>query len=180
MSRPKRHRRCKPIDISTNFKITLLALFLGPVALICGHSAFSLAAHSASLAVSYFRSQPPEYKPNWNGGEGQLQPLGMVNVTRYTHNEGGRITASGYYLKNEDDGKVCAISRDWWKSKVQPGDMVFLEGFIQPCVALDTMATHNRNGYAQKTWVDVYHPDVANALRFGIQRRRAWMVKKKS
>lgn len=104
--------------------------------------------------------------------------LGLVHVTRYTHHEGGRVTASGYVLKDADEDHVCAVSRDWWKHRIQPGDLVFVAGFQQPCVVLDTMARANSRGKVQLHWVDIYLTSVARGLDFGIQRRRAWLQKR--
>lgn len=106
------------------------------------------------------------------------EPLGVVHVTRYTHNEGGRLTASGYYLKDSDQDKVCAVSRDWWKHSITPGDLVFVDGFVQPCVVLDTMAVANRKGKRQLHWIDLYSTSVEHSLDFGIQHRKAWLVRR--
>lgn len=104
--------------------------------------------------------------------------LGVVHITRYTHHEGGRLTASGYVLKDSDEDRVCAVSRDLWKHKVHAGDMVHIDGFKQPCVVLDTMAIANSRGKKQLRWVDVYLTSVRQGLQFGIQNRRAWLQKK--
>jgi 3D (Asp-Asp-Asp) domain-containing protein len=105
-------------------------------------------------------------------------PLGQIRVTHYTHHEcGSRITASGYTLKDSDEGRVCAVSRDWWRTVVKPGDLVWIEGHARPCVALDTMALKNRKGFPQRRWVDIYHTDRQKALDFGIQRATAYLLK---
>jgi 3D (Asp-Asp-Asp) domain-containing protein len=104
--------------------------------------------------------------------------LGKVRVTSYTHNEGGRVTAYGYILRDEDAQAVCAVSRDWWRKFIKPGDLVWVEGMDEPCIVLDTMATHNRKGLAQTRWVDIYMNNVRTALDFGIQRRQAWLLPK--
>jgi 3D (Asp-Asp-Asp) domain-containing protein len=106
------------------------------------------------------------------------EDLGIVHVTRYTHHEGGRLTASGYVLKDADEDRVCAVSRDWWKHRIMPGDLVFVAGFRQPCVVLDTMAVANRNGKVQLHWVDLYLTSVERGLEFGIQRRHAWLQRR--
>lgn len=107
-------------------------------------------------------------------------PLGQVRVTHYTHHEcRSRLTASGYVLKDSDQGRVCAISRDWWRGRVKPGDLVFIQGQGQPCVALDSMADHNRKGFKQRRWLDVYYTDRQQALDFGIQRATAYVLKRR-
>lgn len=106
-------------------------------------------------------------------------PLGQVRVTHYTHHEcNSRLTSSGYVLKDEDEGRVCAISRDWWRGRVKPGDLVWVSGHAQPCVALDTMALKNSKGFPQRRWVDIYYTDQQKALDFGIQRATAYLVRK--
>ncbi len=107
----------------------------------------------------------------------EAEPLGWVRVTQYTHVEtNSRLTSSGYVLKDRDEGLVCAISRDWWRSRVKPGDLVWVTGFAQPCAALDTMATHNPKGLAQTRWVDIYVKDPVKGLAFGIQHSSAYLV----
>lgn len=106
-------------------------------------------------------------------------PLGMVRVTHYTHVEcGSRVTSSGYVLKDSDEGRVCAISRDWWRSRVKPGDLVWIVGHAQPCLALDTMALRNSKGFAQKRWVDIYYTDRQTALDFGIKKAPAYLLRR--
>ena len=109
--------------------------------------------------------------------EDKLEYLGVVRVTKYTHNEGGRITASGYYLKDRDQGKLCAVSRDWFRKKVKVWDVIYLEHFNQTCIVVDTMALQNSKGFKQTKWVDVYHTSVEEALEFGIQRSKAYLVR---
>jgi len=104
-------------------------------------------------------------------------PLGEVRVTRYTHFEGGKVTASGYILKPEDKDVICAVGRDWFKKTILVGDKLQIEGFSRPCNVQDTMAIANRKGLKQTRWVDIYHTDVKDALKFGIQRRRAYLIK---
>ena len=107
-------------------------------------------------------------------------PLGQVRVTHYTHHEcHSRLTASGYVLKNADAGRVCAISRDWWRGRVKSGDLVLIEG-QGTCVARDSMADANRNGFAQRRWVDVYYTNRQKALDFGIQRATAYVLKRRA
>ena len=106
-------------------------------------------------------------------------PLGEIRVTHYTHFEGGRQTASGHLLKDEDEGRVCAISRDWWRKKIKPGDLVWITGHAKPCVALDTMALRNRKGFPQQRWADIYHKDPKAALAFGIKRAPAYLLVKR-
>ena len=70
-----------------------------------------------------------EVRPAGLSEEFEAVPLGQIRVTHYTHKEcASRITSSGYSLKDEDSGRVCAISRDWWRSKVKPGDLGWIEG----------------------------------------------------
>jgi 3D (Asp-Asp-Asp) domain-containing protein len=106
-------------------------------------------------------------------------PLGTVRVTKYTHIETrSRLTSSGYVLKDSDKGKVCAISRDWWRRLIKPGDLVLVEGH-GPCVALDTMAKFNRKGLRQLHWIDIYITDRQEGLDFGIQHAQAYLLKAK-
>lgn len=108
----------------------------------------------------------------------EVEPLGWVRVTNYTHVETrSRLTSSGYTLKNEDEGLVCAISRDWWRERVQPGDLVWVAGFAHPCAALDTMALANSKGFPQTRWIDIYIKDPARGLEFGIQKSSAYLLK---
>ena len=103
-------------------------------------------------------------------------PLGQIRVTKYTHIEtGSRVTSSGYVLKDEDEGKVCAVSRDWWRGLIKPGDRVWVSGFAEPCVALDTMALRNRKGFKQTRWIDIYITDRQAGLDFGIRRATAYL-----
>lgn len=105
-------------------------------------------------------------------------PLGQVRVTHYTHHEcRSRLTSSGYVLKDSDAGKVCAVSRDWWRRRVKPGDLIWVQGFAQPCRAMDTMARANRKGFPQRRWIDVYVTDQKAALDFGIQRATAYVIR---
>lgn len=106
-----------------------------------------------------------------------MAPLGQVRVTHYTHHEGGRITASGYTLRDSDAGRVCAVSRDWWGGRVKRFDVIWLEKYNQKCVIMDTMATSNRKGLRQTKWIDVYGSDVESALDFGIQHSNAYLIK---
>lgn len=104
-------------------------------------------------------------------------PLGTVRVTHYTHHEcGSRLTASGYVLKDEDAGRVCAVSRDWWRGRVRPGDLLWIPGHAEPCRALDSMAAANRKGFPQRRWLDIYHTDRQKALDFGIRRADAYLL----
>ena len=107
----------------------------------------------------------------------RLQYLGKVRVTNYTHMEGGRITASGYYLRDRDAGRVCAVSRDWWMGRVRPFDVIWLRDYNQTCVVLDTMAIANSKGFKQTTWVDIYNNDRQSALDFGIQHAEAYLIR---
>ena len=111
------------------------------------------------------------------GVEDRIEYLGRVRVTNYTHFEGGRITASGYVLRNRDAGRVCAVSRDWWGGKVKPFDMVWLKDLNQTCVVMDTMAISNSKGLLQTHWFDIYKTDKSLALDFGIQHSRAYLIK---
>ena len=113
----------------------------------------------------------------WSYRNREVTPLGIVRVTRYSHFEGGRITASGYLLKDEDAGKVCAVGRDWWKKFIKPGESIWVEGFSEPCKVLDTMAIKNSKGLLQTTWVDIYIPDPKEGLAFGIQKRPAYLIR---
>ena len=103
--------------------------------------------------------------------------LGIVRVTKYTHFEGGWWTSSGYRMKEKDAMQVCAISRDWWRKKVRPGDTVMVEGVVT-CQALDTMALKNRKGFRQRRWVDIFNGSkVEESLNYGIQKHQAYIVK---
>lgn len=105
-------------------------------------------------------------------------PLGWVRVTNYTHVESrSRVSSSGYVLKDEDAYLACAIGRDWWRSRVKPGDLIWVVGYAQPCVALDTMALKNRKGFAQTRWVDIYMADPVKGLAFGIQKSSAYILR---
>ena len=105
-------------------------------------------------------------------------PLGQIRVTHYTHHEtASRLTSSGYLLKDSDEGQVCAISRDWWRKTVKPGDLIWIEGHATPCRALDTMALRNSKGLAQRRWVDIYHVDRQKAYDFGIQHATAYLLR---
>lgn len=105
-------------------------------------------------------------------------PLGQVRVTQYTHVEcRSRVTASGHILSPRDSGRVCAVSRDWWRSKVKAGDVLWIPGYAQPCVALDTMALANRKGLAQTRWIDIYITDPKTGLEFGIQHGMAYVIR---
>lgn len=104
-------------------------------------------------------------------------PLGSVRLTHYTHHEcGSRLTASGHVLQDEDEGRVCAVSRDWWRGRVRPGDLLWVPGHAEPCRALDAMAPANRKGFPQRRWLDIYHTDRQKALDFGIQRGQAYLL----
>jgi 3D (Asp-Asp-Asp) domain-containing protein len=108
-------------------------------------------------------------------------PLGQVRVTHYTHHEcRSRVTASGYVLKDSDQGRVCAVSRDLWRGRVKPGELVFIQGQEHPCVARDSMADHNRKGFKQRRWLDVYYTDRQDALDFGIKRATAYVLKRRA
>lgn len=105
-------------------------------------------------------------------------PLGQVRVTKYTHVEcRSRLTASGHVLSDVDSGRVCAVSRDWWRSKVKPGDVLWIPGYAAPCTALDTMALANRKGLAQTHWIDIYITDPKTGLEFGIQHGMAYLIR---
>ncbi|MBI5240174.1 MAG: hypothetical protein HY926_06855 [Elusimicrobia bacterium] len=109
----------------------------------------------------------------------EMVSLGEVRVTQYTHHEtGSRVTSSGYVLRDQDEGRVCAISRDWWRSRVKPGDLVWVGGRAQPCVALDTMALRNRKGLLQSRWVDIYITNRQAGLDFGIQKAPAFLIRR--
>lgn len=110
----------------------------------------------------------------------EAESLGQVRVTRYSHFEGGRLTASGYILKDSDDGKVCAVGRDWFRVSIKVDDKIWVEGFKEPCVVKDTMAIRNHKGLLQNKWVDVYIPDPVEGLKFGIQKRRAYKILERS
>ena len=110
----------------------------------------------------------------------QWIPLGTVRVTQYTHIEcHGRLTSSGYVLKNEDENRVCAIGRDWWRKKIHPGDLVWVDGYAEPCVALDTMALKNRKGLPQTRWIDIYVTDPVKGLNFGIRHAKAYHLSRR-
>jgi 3D (Asp-Asp-Asp) domain-containing protein len=120
----------------------------------------------------------PVFRPRGLPADWEAKPLGWVRVTRYTHVEThSRLTSSGYVLKDSDENRVCAVSRDWWRSRVKPGDLVWVEGVVQPCVALDTMALTNSKGLAQTRWIDVYTLDPGRALDFGIRHANAYLVR---
>lgn len=103
--------------------------------------------------------------------------LGRVRVTHYTHHEcRSRLTSSGYVLKDSDEGRVCAIGRDWWRKRIKPGDLVYIPGYAEPCVALDTMALRNPKGLPQTHWVDIYFTDRRKAYDFGIQHAQAYLL----
>ena len=105
-------------------------------------------------------------------------PLGEIRVTKYTHIEThSRLTSSGHILRDEDEGKVCAISRDWWRKTIKPGDLVWITGYAQPCVALDTMALRNPKGLRQLRWMDIYITDRQKGLDFGIRRSNAYLLR---
>ncbi|MCX5790349.1 MAG: hypothetical protein NTX64_17855 [Elusimicrobia bacterium] len=117
-------------------------------------------------------------RPEGLSGAWRAEPLGWVRVTQYTHVETRtRLTSSGYILKDSDEGLVCAISRDWWKKRVKVGDLVWVTGFAQPCVALDTMAPANRRGLAQTRWVDIYVTSRSRGLDFGIRKSSAYIIR---
>jgi 3D (Asp-Asp-Asp) domain-containing protein len=105
--------------------------------------------------------------------------LGIVTATNYTHIEGtwGRATASGYTLKDSDSLRVCAISRDWWRGRVMPGDYIYLQDLGIMCQALDSMGDVNENGFKQRKWIDVYRTDYDAALAFGMKESRAWLLR---
>jgi len=110
----------------------------------------------------------------------EIIPLGVIRVTKYTHHEGGRWTSTGHRLADKDEGKVCAISREWWRKKVKPGDIVFIEGYAKECIALDTMAKKNRKGFRQRKWIDIYNGGkVQESLDFGIKKAKAYVVREK-
>lgn len=105
-------------------------------------------------------------------------PLGEIRVTKYTHIEThSRLTSSGHILTDADEGKVCAISRDWWRKTVKPGDLIWISGYAQPCKALDTMALRNPKGLRQLRWVDIYITDRQKGLDFGIRRSTAYLLR---
>ena len=123
-------------------------------------------------------------KPLWLSsvrGAKDAIPLGEVTVTHYSHEDDdgiwGRWTASGHILTDYDAGRVCAVSRDWWKSLIKEGDSIWVEGYAEPCQALDTMAFHNSNGMHQTRWIDIYDPDVESAREFGLKTARAYLIK---
>lgn len=108
-------------------------------------------------------------------------PLGRIRVTKYTHIEtGSRLTSSGHVLTDADEGKVCAISRDWWRGFIKPGDRVWVSGYAEPCVALDTMALRNRKGLKQTRWIDIYITNRQRGLDFGIQHATAYLIRGKA
>src|SRR5437868_740259 len=87
---------------------------------------------SAVRPVSTAMVRPPGLPDGY-----EAVSLGQIRVTHYTHHEtGSRLTASGYVLKDSDEGQVCAISRDWWRKRIKPGDLVWIEGHNQVCRAL--------------------------------------------
>ena len=159
MSRPKKIR---PIVISPAL-IAGLTLLLLAALLIPRDS-------TKGLSRSDYR---------WLAESDILSPLGIVRVTKYTYREGGRGTSSGYILSKRDIERVCAASRDLWGQAIMPRDRVFIEGFPEPCEVLDTMADANEKGFKQRKWIDVYSEDKSKALDFGIQKRRAWLVRRK-
>jgi hypothetical protein len=141
-------------------------------------------AHAASLAAAGLFSwlvsplSTSSVKPAGlpDGYEAEL--LGEVRVTHYTHHEtGSRLTSSGYVLTDGDAGRVCAISRDWWRTRVKDGDLIWIPGHVEPCRALDTMALRNSKGFRQRHWIDVYHTDRQASLDFGIQRAPAYLLR---
>jgi 3D (Asp-Asp-Asp) domain-containing protein len=138
---------------------------------------------AASLFVLAFLGLAPALSTSSVKPEGlpsgfEAVPLGQIRVTKYTHVEtGSRQTSSGYVLTDNDRGRVCAISRDWWRKRIKPGDLVWIEGHAQPCVALDTMALTNRKGLPQTRWVDIYITDRQEGLDFGIQRATAYLLR---
>lgn len=142
-----------------------------------------LFAAAFGLAASPFVSRPPALSPSHVGPAGippgyEAVALGQIRVTNYTHHEtGSRVTSSGYVLKDSDAGRVCAVSRDWWRGLVKPGDLVWVDGYAEPCVALDTMAVFNRKGLRQTRWIDVYKTDRQKALDFGIRRSTAYLLR---
>lgn len=141
---------------------------------------------SVALAVALLNAAPGDLgtsvvRPKGLPAAWEAESLGWVRVTQYTHVETrSRVTSSGYILKDADEGVACAISRDWWRSRVKPGDLVWVEGFAQPCAALDTMALRNPRGFPQTRWVDIYVTDPARGLEFGIKRSSAYLIKPKA
>ena len=105
------------------------------------------------------------------------ESLGTVRVTKYTHNEGGRWTASGYYLNDKDHGTVCAASRDLWKKRISPGDFVVIEEYGVVCEVLDTMADQNSKGFKQRNWIDIYVTDLKEARLHGIKKAGAYFYR---
>jgi 3D (Asp-Asp-Asp) domain-containing protein len=141
--------------------------------------------HAAAimLAVVLLTAAPAapgvqSFRPAGLSDEWDAEPLGWVRVTQYTHVEThSRLTASGHVLQDADEGRVCAISRDWWRRRVKAGDLVWVDGFKEPCTALDTMALANAKGFPQTRWIDVYVRDPERALDFGIQHANAYIVR---
>jgi len=140
----------------------------------------------ALLAVSLLLSRPLPLMTTALAPAGlpdgfEAVPLGWVRVTNYTHVESrSRVSSSGYVLQDEDAYLACAIGRDWWRSRVKPGDLIWVEGYARPCVALDTMAIKNRKGFPQTRWVDIYMADPVKGLAFGIRRSSAYLLKAKA
>lgn len=138
------------------------------------------------LAAACLLLQPPPVSPGASRPSGlpdgyEAVPLGEVRVTQYTHVEcRSRLTASGHVLRDADQGKVCAVSRDWWRKRVKPGDLIWVTGYAQPCKALDTMALRNAKGLAQTRWIDIYVTDPIGGLAFGIRRAPAYLLVAKS
>ena len=132
-------------------------------------AAFWAAVQPVSTAVVQPKGMPRGY---------EAVPLGQIRVTHYTHHEtGSRLTASGYRLKDSDEGRVCAISRDWWRKRIKPGDLVWIAGQPHPCVARDTMALRNRKGLRQRRWVDVYYTNRRAAYDYGIHHATAYLLR---
>lgn len=137
-------------------------------------SAALFGAAPAAPGMTAFR--PAGLPSGWDA-----RPLGWVRVTQYTHVETrSRVTATGYVLKDRDAGLVCAVSRDWWRSRVKPGELVWVDGYAKPCVALDTMALANAKGFPQTRWVDIYMTDPVKALDFGIRHASAYVVRQRA
>lgn len=145
----------------------------------------SLGRFAALAAFALLQSAPAApgvtaFRPAGLPADWDASPLGWVRVTNYTHVEtNSRLTASGHMLEDADEGKVCAVSRDWWRSRVKPGDLVWVEGqgLATPCAALDTMALFNPKGFPQTRWIDVYIRDPERALDFGIRHANAFLVR---
>lgn len=145
-----------------------------------------MSARGLMLAASLLNAVPAApgagvFRPAGLSAGWDAEPLGWVRVTRYTHVETHtRMTASGHVLQDRDEGRVCAISRDWWRSRVAPGDLVWVEGSAEPCAALDTMALVNAKGFPQTRWIDVYVRDPARALDFGLRHANAYIVRRRN